>query len=431
MGEGGVRAAGNIGTQCQLNFRLCQATILRVRTVVMMSGGTTPVINATLAGLLGRGSEIPDVEWIFPIDGVAGLLREKALRFSKAAPVDLDRLALLPGSSVLGTSRVGELTTESLREIRKRLDSLGVDAVINIGGNGTLRQTQALAQIDSNDRTRCYLALPKTVDNDLGDQQFKQALFSPGFPSAANYWTKVVQRMNLENLGAASHEPVLVAQAFGRETGFLAATASLADRERSLPLLILLPEDDQTPGDIYKRVADEVKQRDRAMVVVTEGYPWPGMEYPLDPAGQPMYGSGKSTVAQQLSAGLIERGITARTIIPTILQRHCQEDVLEVDRRAAELVGRYAIEHLLGDATSGAITIREPNGERSQLEHLVGWIPFDETTSWSRRMPGQWIARNQYGVTTEFLDYFDSVLSLLPEKDTVGSPNLASVFIHW
>ena len=60
--------------------------------------------------------------------------------------------------------------------------------------------------------------------------------------------------MNLENLGAYTHDRVLVTQTFGRETGFLAGAARFADPGDKLPLLIMLPEDQKSEPDILNAI---------------------------------------------------------------------------------------------------------------------------------------------------------------------------------
>ena len=62
---------------------------------------------------------------------------------------------------------------------------------------------------------------PKTVDNDLGDEQMEDVFY--GIPSCVNWWNKHLDLINIENLGAYTHDKVIVAQTFGRDTGFICA----------------------------------------------------------------------------------------------------------------------------------------------------------------------------------------------------------------
>ena len=74
--------------------------------------------------------------------------------------------------------------------------------------------------------------MPKTIDNDVGDSEFKLIDHTPGYGSTARYWAHVVQFANEENAGSSPADPVLVLQAMGRKIGFIPAAARLADPER-------------------------------------------------------------------------------------------------------------------------------------------------------------------------------------------------------
>ncbi len=84
--------------------------------------------------------------------------------------------------------------------------------------------------------------MPKTIDNDVGDSQFKLIDHTPGYGSVAKYWMHMVQTANEENAGSSPADPVLVMQAMGRKIGYIPAAARLADPGREMPLQIYLAE---------------------------------------------------------------------------------------------------------------------------------------------------------------------------------------------
>ena len=63
--------------------------------------------------------------------------------------------------------------------------------------------------------------VPKTIDNDVGDPEFKLVDHTPGYGSMARYWALNVQGANEENAGSSPADPVLVIQAMGRKIGFI------------------------------------------------------------------------------------------------------------------------------------------------------------------------------------------------------------------
>ncbi len=75
--------------------------------------------------------------------------------------------------------------------------------------------------------------MPKTIDNDVGDADFKLIDHTPGYGSVARYWACKVQEANQENDGSWPPDPVLVLQAMGRKIGFIPAAARLGDPQRA------------------------------------------------------------------------------------------------------------------------------------------------------------------------------------------------------
>ena len=102
---------------------------------------------------------------------------------------------------------INKLNQIQLNHIGKIADKFNINYIVNIGGNGTLEQTKKL-NLYFNDKINFAFA-PKTVDNDLGDENCKQ-LFTPGFPSCVNLWKKYTYLLDIENKGAYSHDKVLV-----------------------------------------------------------------------------------------------------------------------------------------------------------------------------------------------------------------------------
>ena len=116
------------------------------------------------------------------------------------------------------------------------------------------------------------VGVPKTIDNDVGDAEFKLIDHTPGYGSVARYWALNVQKANEENAGSSPADPVLVIQAMGRKIGFIPAAARLADPDREMPLQIYLAESGLTLEAMPDHVNDELKRSGRCLVVVSEGF---------------------------------------------------------------------------------------------------------------------------------------------------------------
>ncbi|NRA73971.1 MAG: 6-phosphofructokinase [Rickettsiales bacterium] len=372
--------------------------------LITMSGGTTTVINATLVGIIKEARKNAKIEKIYAgYPGISGVLNENIVDLTKIRETELNKLYYTPSSAFIGTTRVKPLNFDELKNLSDVCNIHNIKYFLNIGGNGTIKQTINISK--ALPKVKC-VALPKTVDNDLGDLEFKDVLYTPGFPSCANYWKFIIKIMNQENLGACSHDKVLVTQTFGRETGFLAGCARLADKNRKLPLLILIPEDQRKIEDILEKIKYKLKKVGRLMIIMTEGYKIGDIGKQFDHTGQIMYGSSQTTSAQTMVNKCMENNIQARCFIPSIDQRSNFLYTTKEDLFHAENIGIFAIQKLIEGYTNFFASICY-----TDLGY-IGYksIPFETIQNFSRKMPNKWIDFGNFDVTDLFVDYVESII---------------------
>lgn len=367
--------------------------------LITMSGGTTSVINATLAGIVRQGQLSPLVDKIYAgFPGISGFLEGEVKDLTYMDPASLEALRYTPASGFIGTTRIERLSEESCLRLGEQFERFGVRYFINIGGNGTIKQSRQIGDYGYDVQ---IASAPKTVDNDLGDDEFRDVHFTPGFPSCANYWRHKARIMDLENLGACSHDRVLIVQTFGRETGFLAGCARLGDPDRRRPLLILLPEDQRPLGEVLREIERLVRVRGRVMIVMSEGYDCGDVGSVHDKSGQIMYGSSRTTAAQNLTTACLEAGIQARCFIPSVDQRSDGIFVTRRDVDLAERLGRYTVAELAAGRDRFLSSIS------SEMECIA--IPYSSITDYSRVMPARWVASGAFDVTDDYVRYADSL----------------------
>ncbi len=383
-----------------------------------MSGGTTCVINATLAGIIRTAQGSGAVGRIYVgCPGIQGVLKESMLDLTEMTPEELELLAYTPSSGFAGTARIKPLEESELNQLGRIFDAYQIRYFINIGGNGTIKQSIAvsarLGQVVQ------VASAAKTVDNDLGDAEFDDVLYTPGFPSCAHYWRHKTLILDQENQGACEHDTVLIAQTFGRKTGFLAGCARLADPERQMPLLILLPEDQRPLQEVLGAIEQIVIRCGRAVVVMSEGYDVGDLGERYDRSGQVMYGSSRTTAAQNLVNHLADMGIQARSFIPTIDQRSDSLFLSELDLMRAYEVGRLTMRALLEGERSFLGSMARSVGGEGRAEFRC--VSFSRIQDYSRRMPPQWIAAGEYDVTDAYLEYVLPLIGRtfidLPQQD--------------
>ena len=325
----------DLGTVQNINF--FKSTFINIceekkNLFISMSGGTTTVINATLAGVLTKIKNINLFDKIFignNYSGILGLVNNDLKILDLPTYDELLDIKVLPGSGYIGTTRIHKLNDDDFNNIKNTIYKNNINCIINIGGSGTYKQTCSIAQKFSNLN---IIFLPKTVDNDIGDSSFEKLYYTPGFPSCVKYWHHKMEIYNQENLGAHQHDKVLVTQTFGRDTGFIAGCVRLFDKERKLPLLILLPEDQKPIKEVLEAIKEKIKIYRRCIVVMSEGYKIGDIGESHDKSGQIMYGSSNTTAAQLLVTECIKNNIQARSNIPSFDQRMenlltCKNDI--------------------------------------------------------------------------------------------------------
>ena len=384
---------------------------MKKNLLITMSGGTTSVINATLVGIITAARQVGSIDRVLAgYPGIMGALEESLIDLTDLTDNDLQRLYYTPASGFIGTTRIRPMEQRELARLAHVFCAHNIGFFINIGGNGTIRQSIQISRAMSS-RVR-VAAVPKTVDNDLGDEEFEKVLYTPGFPSCANYWRRKTWIMNQENLGAHSHDQVLIAQTFGRKTGFLAGCARLGDIERQIPLIVLLPEDQKPVQQVLGRIESVVEERRRAIVVLSEGYDVGDIGERYDLRGQVMYGTSRTTAAQLLVNHCADIGIQARAFVPGFDQRSDVTFVSGSDLKMACGVGSQAVERLHAGEADFLSSISKAPVAAGKLAA----VPFSEIGDYSRVLQPQWIDYGNFDVTDEYIAYVEPLIGDAPVR---------------
>ena len=239
------------------------------RVLIATGGGDCPGLNAVIRAIVHRASQEKDWEVLGSIQAFNGILWEP----TEVVVLDNEKVRGIhfQGGTIIETTNKGgpfawpiknskgewEYVDRSDEMIRK-LQIMHVDAVINIGGDGSQRISEKLYRKGLN-----IIGVPKTIDNDLSstDSTF-------GFQTAVEVATEAVDKLVTT---AASHNRVFVLEVMGREAGWIAMNAAVAGGAD----VCLIPE---MPYDIeaVKEALEKRFVRDRgfAVVVIAEGaYP--------------------------------------------------------------------------------------------------------------------------------------------------------------
>jgi len=380
--------------------------------VVAQSGGPTPVINSTLRGIVEMCKAMPNhFDTVYAgLHGIEGVLREELLNLSAQPDEEIALLSVTPAAGSIGTCRYKLKSTqqEDFERIIEVFKAHDVGYFFYIGGNDSMDTAYKVAKL-AHERGLDLVAVggPKTIDNDVGDSEFKLIDHTPGYGSVARYWALTVQGANEENAGSYPADPVLVIQAMGRKIGFIPAAARLADPHRQMPLQIYLPESGLTLEQMADLVNDELNRSKRCIVVVSEGFDVGSIGERRDAFGHVQFSSSETTVEQVVvnylnKVGLAARG-AARGNIPGTDQRHNMIYASTVDMEEAYKLGQKAVQIAVEDGSGYMSTLLREPGPIYRVRYDK--VPLELVANSERKFPRQWIAENRIDVTDEFIAY--------------------------
>ncbi|MFN2183483.1 MAG: diphosphate--fructose-6-phosphate 1-phosphotransferase [Anaerolineae bacterium] len=380
--------------------------------VVAQSGGPTPVINASLRGIIDGCRAYPGkFGTIYAgYHGIEGVLQEKLLDLSAQAEEELYLLSTTPAAGAIGTCRykLKSHQQEDFERVVEVFREHDVGYFFYNGGNDSMDTAHKVALLAAKRALDLVaVGVPKTIDNDVGDSEFKLIDHTPGYGSVARYWALTVQNANQENAGSCPADPVLVMQAMGRKIGFIPAAARLADPNHEMPLLIAMSEAGVVLADLADAINDRLRERGRCLVVVSEGFPVGDLGELSDAFGHTTFSSSKTTVERVVVNYLNERGLPARGVArgnaPGTDQRHNMIYASTVDLEEAYRVGQKAAQIAVEDGSGYMSTILREPGPIYGIRYDK--VPLELVANSERTFPQPWIAESRLDVTEEFVRY--------------------------
>ena len=379
--------------------------------VVAQSGGPSAVINNTVRGVIEAARDLDGIGTVYGArHGIEGVLKEELLDLSAQSAEEVALLRYTPAAGSIGTCRYKlkagqDEDFERCIEVFKAHD---VGYFIYIGGNDSMDTANKIALL-ARERGLDLVGIggPKTIDNDVGDSEFRLIDHTPGYGSTAKYWMHAVQNANEENAGSCPADPVLVMQAMGRRIGVIPAAARLADPHREMPLQIYLAESPCSLAQLADNVNDQLKRDGRCLVVVSEGFDVGDVGEVKDSFGHTMFSSSQLTVAQIVVNHLNKAGLTtkgaARCNVPGTDQRGSMAYASTVDLDEAYRAGQKAALLAAGGESGHMATILRNAGPLYSVRYDK--VPLPEVAGSERKFPAAWIAPSGNDVTDDFVRY--------------------------
>ncbi|MDD5670977.1 MAG: ATP-dependent 6-phosphofructokinase [Candidatus Omnitrophica bacterium] len=356
------------------------------RIGILTGGGDCPGLNAviravTKTAIFDYGLEVFGIE-----DGFEGLIKKRGRFLSSENASGIINV----GGTILGTSNRADPfrvpvtrnhkvvfedhSQKSLRHFRE----WKLDALVAIGGDGTLSIANRLASLGIN-----IIGIPKTIDNDLSgtDSTF-------GFDTAVQIATDAIDRLHTT---AASHHRVMVLEVMGRNAGWIALYAGVAGGAD----VILIPEF-PFRSDV---ICDAVKQRARkgkrfSIVTVSEG----AYEFGKSPVIKKVdkknpYPEKLGGIGERITECIEEKtGLEARVAVLGHIQRGGSPTA--VDRNLGTLFGMYAVKFLMDGREAHMVCLRG---------QAIESIPIGKAVNRLKRVPSDFpLVQSAISVGTSF-----------------------------
>ena len=284
------------------------------RIGVLTGGGDAPGLNAVIRAVVKTAVYEYDCEVIGIRDGYDGFIEDQGV-----VPLGIQEVrGLLPrGGTILGAANRGnpyarkvirdgkEVVIDVSDEIIKGIERLRMDALLVLGGDGTLHIAHELYQ-----KGAPIIGVPKTIDNDIGGTE---ATF--GFDTAVTTATEAIDRLHTT---AEAHHRVMVLELMGRNAGFIALHAGISGGSD----VILIPE---IPFK-FEAVVAKVRERvERGMlfsiVAVSEGArPLEG-EQVFSRTGDEIYTPRLGGIGEVVGEYVEQQGFETRVTVLGHLQR--------------------------------------------------------------------------------------------------------------
>src|SRR3989304_9668373 len=360
--------------------------------IIAQSGGPTSVINNSIRGAIDTLISSDKINRIYGAKmGILGVLNENLLDISSQSKKQISLLSYTPSAGVLGSCRYkirNDLDLERIIEVFKKHD---IGYFFYCGGGDSMDTASKISVLAEEKGFDLIVAgIPKTIDNDVGgklkaDGTFDICDHDPGYGSVARNTAINVIESNHENMASYTSDPVLVITVMGREIGFIAASARLADPERKIPLVI---------------ISEGVNLGDLGVIKDNFGH----VEYgsTATSAGQLLINYLNGLGRKDRKTRLVVRGY-ARCEVPGTRQRREAAYISEVDLLESYKVGEFAANIALKGENGYMATILRVPGEKYRV--IYDKVPLEDVANSEREFPKEWLIKEKADVTDDFIKW--------------------------
>ncbi len=369
--------------------------------LIGQSGGPTAVVNATIAGIVSEALNHGNIEEVYgALNGVAGILQEDLVDLAAESQQAIRGLRYTPGAA-LGSCRT-KLKKDS--EVARALEVFKAHNIRYYFHIGDGDSQESAAKIAEAARAANYdlqvIGVPKTIDNDVPTTDH-----CPGYGSAAKFIATTVRELSIDADATAQNDIVTIVEVMGRNTGWLAAAATLAkrrDHPNDPPHLVYVPEVAFDAAKFAEDVRRVLKREKHCVIVVGEGLVDKDGNYVAVESGDPTAAAQFGGVGDHLKE-IVESQVGAKVRLTRlgVTQRAAAHIASKTDADEAFLAGQAAVKAAIDGESEKMITL--VRGDTDTYSCETGLVAFADLVGNTKKLPREWI--NEDGVSLNFQFY--------------------------
>ena len=378
------------------------------------SGGVTPVINASAAGVIQAAKRYPKQigKVLAGQNGILGALQENLIDTSKESPRSIEGLINTPGGA-FGSCRY---KLRSLSENRTEYERLievfkahNIGYFLYNGGGDSADTCLKVSQISASmGFPITAIHVPKTIDNDLPLTDN-----CPGFGSVAKYVAISTREAALDIASmCATSTKVFILEVMGRHAGWIAGASALAASERGdAPHIILFPEIAFDKDRFLQQVKACVERYGYCVIVASEGTSTADGKLLSDQGERDAFGHAQLGGLAPLLAGLIKDnlGYKYHWAVADYLQRAARHIASQTDVDQALALGKAAVELAVAGANAVMPAIKR-NSDRP-YRWSIDPVPLSRVANREKKMPRRFISKDGFGITALARTYFAPLIA--------------------
>lgn len=341
----------------------------RAKCAIVTCGGLCPGINDVIRALVMEAHHAYNVPAILGIRyGLEGFIPRLHHPVVELTPDMVSNIHMF-GGTMLGSSR----GPQAPDEIVDTLERMNVSVLFIIGGDGTMKAAAAISrEITARNLRIAIIGVPKTIDNDINfiPQSF-------GFETAVDKATEAIQCAHTEAQGTPNG--IGIVKLMGRESGFIAAQATLSLKEVNFVLIPEAPFSLHGEGGLLPLLEERLCSRGHAVIVVAEGAGQHLMQKntATDASGNPVLGDISALLKSEIKQYLHERQVSfsMKMIDPSYIIRSVPANAN--DRVYCGFLGQHAVHAAMAGRTDMVV---------AKIQDRFVHLPFEIVTRMRRRL---------------------------------------------